>query len=183
MDTTAATVATGPFRVTTRLVFDLDADLIRDGQLEQELWQLLQQQAGVDETDIFSLRVLRGSVVAVIITTRAAASLIVDAAKSGTLLLRGAPATLESNETAETESAKHAVATYVGAGTGAVVLLLIVLLLVRKRAQSGRVAMSQTAEVVVPKATKKGFFRNPMYAPHGKKPTGNYHDIENEEEV
>lgn len=177
MDTIAVT--TDQFRVTTRLVFGLDADLISDGQLEQELRQLLQQQVGVDETDIFSLRVLRGSVVAVIITTRATASLIVDAAKSGTLLLRGAPATLESGENAKSESANSAVATYAGAGAGAAVLLLIVLLLVRKKVQkSGRVAM--TAEVVVPKATRKGFFRNPMYAPHGKKPTGSYDNIENE---
>jgi hypothetical protein len=168
-DTTAAattirttTTSTSVRRVTTRLVFDLDPAGLSDAVLGEEVRQLLLQ-AGIQASAIFSVRIVRGSVVAILVTTEAAATVITQSAASGSLQLRGAPAAVQSdNAEQEGDSSTSAVAIYAGAGAGAFVLMLLILLAVRRRRQNaGRVVAMPSAENSL---VAEGLIINPMYA-------------------
>lgn len=166
--TTARTTTTSELRVTTRLTFNLDAAGLSDVRLEQEVRELLEQ-AGVNSADIFSVRILRGSIIVVLLTTKTAATLIGQAARTGTLMLRGAPAAVqgssgESEGETQGDDPSSALAIYAGAGVGTFVLVLIVVLLVvRRRSKPSRrvVAVAQPAN----NPREKGLFlMNPVYA-------------------
>jgi hypothetical protein len=125
-------------------------------------------QAGVAKDDIFSVTILRGSILAVVVTKKEAAPMILSAASSGTMTLRGAPAAVvqDSSEGAGDGGSSSAAATYAGAGVGAFVLVLILsLLVVRQRNQaSGRGVVTPETQSLPPTHLEGGVFTNPVYS-------------------